>query len=611
ESRNPAIEWDRFAKALMDLGIKMIKKHHHVEGGSTLATQMEKFRHSSEGRTGSPVEKLRQMASAALRAYQGGRDTTTVRKTIARDYINSVPLAAIRGFGEVQGLGEGLWAYFDEDVSVINQLLSSEIAAEGSEELLKQALAYRRILSIFLAHRRPSEFFGKNPKFLEDKINIYLPLVYREGLIPERLFKMAMNQQTPYRLSAGERPEASFVDRKAINYIRTSLFSQLRLDSLYTLDRTDLSVETTFHQPVQRKISEFVYSLRDKKFVQKEGLAGFRLLDTSDDLSKVIYSVTIYEKGEKQNYLRVQTDSNDQPFNINQGGRLDLGSTAKLRTLVSYLEIVQELFIKFQTLDKKALKAFQKSATDPISRWGIAAYQINPNVTEDEFLDLAMERMYSGDPGERFFTAGGMHKFHNFSAKNNGGAYSVAHSLRHSINLPFIRLMRDISRYLSVLESGVMPQDSLKLSEEEQIRYLKRFADDEGKQFVRNFWTKYRRKDRQELFREYLSKQTRKVEKLALAFWYLNPEVSVESLKEFLQAVPHFTLPSDKELVKIWDTMKGNDLSFADKAFLAKIHPLEMWVFAKMLSDPETRLRDLLEGGYQERQDSYEWLFKT
>ena len=43
------------------------------------------------------------------------------------------------------------------------------------------------------------------------------------------------------------------------------------------------------------------------------------------------------------NYLRVQTDNLAQPFDINEGAKLDLGSTAKLRTLITYLEIVAEL----------------------------------------------------------------------------------------------------------------------------------------------------------------------------------------------------------------------------------------------------------------------------
>src|SRR5690606_23411619 len=72
---NPAIEWDRLAKAgLLYTGGK-VGLPFTVHGGSTLATQMEKFRHSPEGRTESPIEKLRQVAAASLKAYRGGPDT--------------------------------------------------------------------------------------------------------------------------------------------------------------------------------------------------------------------------------------------------------------------------------------------------------------------------------------------------------------------------------------------------------------------------------------------------------------------------------------------------------------------------------------------------------
>jgi membrane peptidoglycan carboxypeptidase len=57
--RNPAIEWDRFARAaLLQLGGG--NGDTRGPGGSTLATQMEKYRHSPGGRTTGPLEKLRQ-----------------------------------------------------------------------------------------------------------------------------------------------------------------------------------------------------------------------------------------------------------------------------------------------------------------------------------------------------------------------------------------------------------------------------------------------------------------------------------------------------------------------------------------------------------------------
>jgi len=44
------------------------------------------------------------------------------------------------------------------------------------------------------------------------------------------------------------------------------------------------------------------------------------------------WSVVLYERGADRNYLRVHADSLNEPFDINSGAKLQLGSTAKLRT---------------------------------------------------------------------------------------------------------------------------------------------------------------------------------------------------------------------------------------------------------------------------------------
>jgi hypothetical protein len=78
--RNPAIEWDRLGKAFFDMGRKQLAGGYPGSGGSTLATQIEKIRHSPEGRTGSVTDKFRQMLSATLRAYQQGEETYHCRR---------------------------------------------------------------------------------------------------------------------------------------------------------------------------------------------------------------------------------------------------------------------------------------------------------------------------------------------------------------------------------------------------------------------------------------------------------------------------------------------------------------------------------------------------
>lgn len=46
-NRNPAIDWGRFSRALVDQGARVFNRHQQTPGGSTLATQIEKFRHSA------------------------------------------------------------------------------------------------------------------------------------------------------------------------------------------------------------------------------------------------------------------------------------------------------------------------------------------------------------------------------------------------------------------------------------------------------------------------------------------------------------------------------------------------------------------------------------
>ncbi|MEO8121146.1 MAG: transglycosylase domain-containing protein, partial [Rhodoferax sp.] len=113
--RNPAVEWDRLANAVLIKAKNTLTGDSRSPGGSTLATQIEKYRHSSEGRTSSIAEKLQQMVSAALRAYQQGEDTSAARRQIVLSYMNTMPLSAKAGFGEVHGLGDGLWVWYGRD----------------------------------------------------------------------------------------------------------------------------------------------------------------------------------------------------------------------------------------------------------------------------------------------------------------------------------------------------------------------------------------------------------------------------------------------------------------------------------------------------------------
>src|SRR5690606_20980210 len=247
--RNPAIEWDRVAAVLRDSAAKVIDPARSLPGGSTLATQIEKYRHSPAGRTEDAVAKLRQMISASLRAYRAGPDTSAVRRQLVVDYLNSTPLAARAGFGEVNGLGDGVWAWFGTDFEAASELLRAP--ARNRAQLAEQARVCKQVVALLLAQRRPSYYLITGRAALSDLADSYLRLLGAAGVIDAELERAALAQPLAFLASPPDPPERSYVELKAANSIRTALLNRLGLQSLYQLDRLDLRVETSLDLPTQ------------------------------------------------------------------------------------------------------------------------------------------------------------------------------------------------------------------------------------------------------------------------------------------------------------------------------------------------------------------------
>ena len=608
---NPAIEWDRFGKALMELAASKAGGGRHVPGGSTLATQIEKFRHSPEGRTGGPVEKLRQMTSASFRAYLGGKENMKARESIVLDYINSVPLAAMPGFGEVNGLGDGLEAYYDAKLDEVSAILARPVDANNTDLLLSQATAYRQVLSLFLAHRRPSDYLNSNPAPLKRQVDRYLRRLRRENMIPEPLYEVASQLDTPFRRTLPQPPRASFVERKAANVIRAHILSLLGLERLYDADRLDLAVLSTIDGETQQEVSDVLNRLRGKDFVHSVGLEGFRLLDSRGDPGKIVYSFTLYESTPAGNKLRVQTDNFDQPFNINEGVKLDLGSTAKLRTLITYLEIVEALHTRFAQADTKTLTAAKKTDVDRISQWALDHLSSTKDKSLARMLDAAMERKYSANPGESFFTAGGMHTFENFNKDDNNRIVTVREAVRHSINLPFIRLMRDIVRYYQLHVSGSTARTLGEMDSVDRQGYLSRFADSEGQLFLTRFFVKYKGKGKDEIMQILLEGVKHSARRYASVFYVLNPSASYDDFALFMRASFDEREFSEEELARLYKIYGKRSYSLADQGYLARVHPLELWVAGYLREHPDASLEQAIKESTATRQEVYTWLFKT
>ncbi|MHB9102010.1 MAG: transglycosylase domain-containing protein [Sulfuricella sp.] len=605
--KNPAVEWTRLGKAVQDKAIQLFRPEHDVPGGSTLATQIEKYRHSPNGLTLSAGDKLQQIASASVRAYLDGRDTLPARRRIVVNYLNTVPLAAVAGFGEVNGIGDGLWAWYGWNFNYVNRTLRS-LPPSGAD-LGEFASVYKHVLSLMIAQRRPSAYLTKERKALEELTNSHLRVLAQAGVIPPTVRDAALKVHLQFLTAAVPEETGDFLSRKAASAVRVHLASLLGLPRLYELDRLDLSVQSTLDGELQEKITDILRDLRNPASARTAGLYGEHMLG-KDDPGKIIYSFTLHELTHQGAKIRILADNLDQPFDINQGTKLDLGSTAKLRTLVSYLEIVEKLHGLYSSLPPKALRQVKVEPGDNLTRWAIDYLLQGGDKSLAAMLDAAMERRYSASPHQQFFTGGGVHVFHNFKHEDDGRIMSVRQATRFSVNLVYIRLMRDIVRYTMFQTPGA---NILKdMDDPQRQEYLKRFADRESKEFLIRFYHKYKGKSAREIDDIFFSGIRPTPRRLAAAYRYLKPQATLDRFAEFMESrLPGFRGSDGHTLRAMYEGYGPGKYSLADQGYLAHVHPLELWLVRYLATHPGARYKDMIEAGGAERIAVYDWLLST
>lgn len=607
---NPAVQWGRFSRAVLDLGLHSVDHNISVIGGSTLATQLEKTRHSPDGRTGSVTDKLRQMVTASLRAYQNGPVTYTSREETICNYINSIPLAARRGQGEVIGLADGLRDWYGADFTETNRLLAADERFLSPRQRTERAKAFREVLSLLLALRQPTRDLAHHEDLLEAKVDRYLGLLSRGGVISARLRDAALRIRQHTRPESPAGTPENFIANKGPNTIRMALLPLLGIGSAYALDRLDLTVRTTLDDNAQKSVSDFLEGLSDPDAVKAAGLDQYQLLDRGSPKS-VIYSVTVYERGKGANLLRLQTDNYNQPLNINQGTRLQLGSTAKLRTLINYLQIVENLHRKYAQMPPANLQSVSVTPGDNITRWALDYLSTAQDRSLEPMLEAALDRKYSGNTGEAFFTAGGLHHFDNFEPSEDGRIFTVADGFQHSVNLVFIRLMRDIEHYYMYRVPGASPSVLSDPNDPARQRYLDRFADFEGRTFLQRFYEKYRGQTPAQSLQTLTAGIQLTPLRAAVIFRSVRPQAGLDEFTTFMRAhLPAATL-ARQDLPELYTKYGPDKFDLNDRGYLAHVHPLELWLLQYRERHPKATLREVVAGSGAQRREVYRWLYKT
>ena len=492
----------------------------------------------------------------------------------------------------------------------MNALLAADTAALRGEKLVEQGRAYRQVLSLLLALRRPTHYLVGDQAGLAALTDRYLSVLRDRAVIADALYQQALTQRLVLQRRAPDRPPVSFVDRKAVNAIRMPLVTLLDTKGTYDLDRLDLTVRTTLDHGVQAQVTEVVERLGSAADAADAGLYGRQLL-SSDQEGAVTYSVALYERDAGVNRLRLIADNHNQPLSIHEGTKLEFGSTAKLRTLVTYLEIVADLHRHYAFCTPHELAAVRTHPRDRMTAWALRYLAAHPHVSLIEMLEAALDRRYSASPAETFWTGGAPHTFANFDADDNARVVTVREAFRRSVNLVFIRLLRDI---VSSYMAGEIGPDNTLLSDRThpaRATYLARFADREGRIFLRRFWEASRGHGADAVVAEALSRARRSPEPLVAVHRFVWPDADIASLTRWLTAQLAEDAPSGDQAATLYDRYAPTRYPLADRAHLVGLHPLELWLVAYLVRHPEPTWDEIDDASTEARQAAYRWLFRT
>jgi membrane peptidoglycan carboxypeptidase len=605
--RNPALEWRRFAWAAAGQLGGIVNPRLRRGGASTLATQIEKYRHSPNGRTESVTEKMRQIVTATARAYLDGFETIAAQREMVTAYVNSTPLGSRPGYGEVVGLGDAMSAWFGVDLSEANRLLSLPAASDA--ETGRRAQVYKEVLSLLIAQRRPSYYLNAGREDLERLTDSYLRALTSAGVIDPAMRDAALARPLVFTPGPPALSARSFVERKAVDVVRTELMRVLGLPQVSSLDRMDLSADVSIDGSIQSRVAALLERLKDPREVSALGMTGDKLLGDGDP-GNVDWSVVLYERGKDHNLVRVHAESVEQPFDLNSGAKLILGSTAKLRTLSTYLGIIEDQYRELSKFPVPALRQLAATSDDPLRRWaaGYLAGMPPEHRPLQPMLDAAMQRRYSASPFEEFFTGGGIHVFHNFEPFEDSEIPTVEQAFERSINLAFVRLMRDVIRHYEAnlgAHEGVHGSDSSVRKE-----LLGRFADQEGTVYLNHFYLRYARLSPDEALEHLAGSVQPMPRRLAVIFRSVRPEDSVALMQSFLARHYREVVPAStaKEL---YAQFAPDRFSLNDRGYLAGVNPLELWLVAYLYHHPYVTRSQIIEASADQRQQAYAWLLRS
>ncbi|HKJ23428.1 MAG TPA: glycosyl transferase family 51, partial [Myxococcota bacterium] len=183
-------------------------------------------------------------------------------------------------------------------------------------------------------------------------------------------------------------------------------------------------------------------------------------------------------------------------------------------------------------------------------------------------------------------------------------------ALRHSVNLPFVRLMGEIVDHLTFRPGGPGGDVLDDPSDPARTVLLERFVERESLDFLGDFVARHR--GHTGLEREALLAERAKPGPwpLAVVYRWLHPDGDVAALHRFLET----QLPGQRfhgDDLRRWHEQAGPRLSLADRGWITGIHPIELWLVKHWNAYPAADEDELRRASAPTRRESYAWLFRA
>jgi hypothetical protein len=141
--------------------------------------------------------------------------------------------------------------------------------------------------------------------------------------------------------------------------------------------------------------------------------------------------------------------------------------------------------------------------------------------------------------------------------------------------------------------------------------WLRRSQEEEARVFLARFYRSHAGKGADESFAGWVARAHPTPKRLAAAYRSVFPERPFEDFAAAVTALPAGVGLTEPDLRAWYDRYGRDRFTLADRAFLARMHPLELWLVEWLREHPGGSFEEAIAASGDARDAAYVWLFQT